>query len=146
MARIQHIAITAKENQKVAEFYKTVFGMIEVFVQPTRNGRKAWYLTDGHINLAILPGGPNSTDGINHFGFNIEDLPTASDAAAKAGASQLPEAVPQDGRFAETFLRDPCGTRVDLSVAGWMTRPLTEEELKERLEKAMPEPPAITTT
>jgi predicted enzyme related to lactoylglutathione lyase len=146
VARIQHIAITAKENEKVAEFYKSVFGMSLVFEQPTRNGRKAFYLTDGHINLAILPGGPNSTDGINHFGFNIEDLPTVADAAEKAGASQAPSEVPQDGRFAETFLRDPCGTRVDLSVAGWVTRPLTEEELKERLAKAVPEPPAIAAT
>lgn len=146
MARIQHIAITAKENQKVAEFYKSVFGMTEVFVQPTRNGRAAYYLTDGNINLAILPGGPNSTDGINHFGFNIDDLPTVAEAAAQAGAAQPPSEVPQDGRFAETFLRDPCGTRVDLSVAGWVTRPLTEGELKERLAKAMPEPPAIAAT
>jgi len=63
-SRIEHIAITAKDNAKVAEFYKTVFGMQEVFVQPTRNGRSAYYLTDGHINLAILPGGPNSSTGI----------------------------------------------------------------------------------
>ena len=145
MARIQHIAITAKDNAKVAEFYKTVFGMEEVFVQPTRNGRAAYYLTDGNINLAILPGGPNSVEGINHFGFNIEDLPSVSNAAEKAGASQMPEGVPQDGRFAETYLKDPAGTRVDLSVAGWLTRPLTEEELTERLNKAAIEPPAIAT-
>jgi predicted enzyme related to lactoylglutathione lyase len=145
VARIQHIAITAKDNAKVAEFYKSVFGMEEVFVQPTRNGRAAYYLTDGNINLAILPGGPNSVDGINHFGFNIEDLPTVADAAAKAGASQAPSDVPQDGRFAETFLKDPCGTRVDLSVAGWATAPLTEAELNQRLSRATVEPPAIST-
>ena len=145
MARIQHIAITAKENEKVAEFYKSVFGMEEVFVQPTPSGKKAYYLTDGHINLAILPGGPNAVEGINHFGFNIEDLPTISEAAEKAGASKMPEGVPQDGRFAETYLKDPVGTRVDLSVAGWITRPLTEEELKERLQKAAVPPPAIAT-
>jgi predicted enzyme related to lactoylglutathione lyase len=145
MARIQHIAITAKDNAKVAEFYKTVFGMEEVFVQPTRNGKAAYYLTDGNINLAILPGGPNSVEGINHFGFNIEDLAEVSAAAEQAGAAQMPEGVPQDGRFAETFLRDPVGTRVDLSVAGWVTRPLTEDELNERLQKAAVEPPAIST-
>ena len=145
-SRIEHIAITAKDNAKVAEFYKTVFGMQEVFVQPTRNGRAAYYLTDGHINLAILPGGPNSTDGINHFGFKIEDQATVATAAAEAGASQLPEAVPQDGRFNETFLRDPAGTRVDLSVKGWAVQPLSENELKERLGHAQTEVPPIAAT
>ena len=29
--------------------------------------------------------------------------------------------VPQDGRFAKGFIRDPSGTRVDLSQVGWLT-------------------------
>ena len=145
MARIQHIAISAKDNAKVAEFYKSVFGMEEVFVQPTPNGRVAYYLTDGNINLAILPCRPDGVEGINHFGFNIEDLKAIAASAGEAGASRMPSEVPHDGRFAETFLKDPAGTRVDLSVSGWITRPLTEDELKERLSKATIEPPAIAT-
>jgi predicted enzyme related to lactoylglutathione lyase len=144
-ARIRHIAITARDNAKMAQFYKSVFGMTEVFVQPTRGGRAAYYLTDGHINLAILPGGPNSTDGINHFGFQIEDMEETAEAAAQAGAAQAPADVPQDGRFAETFLRDPTGTRVDLSVAGWATSALSEEELRERLARTQVEVPPIST-
>ena len=145
MARIQHIAITAKENEKVAQFYQTVFGMELVFKQPTRNGRAAYYLTDGNINLAILPGGPDSADGINHFGFHIEDMEKTSQSAMQAGATKAPETVPQDGRFAESYLRDPVGTRVDLSVAGWMTRPLTEDEVRERMAGVPVSPPPIAT-
>jgi len=146
MARIQHIAITARENEKVAEFYQRVFGMELVFKQPTRGGRAAYYLTDGNINLAILPGGPNSKEGINHFGFHIDEMEKTADVALAAGATKQPEAVPQDGRFAETYILDPVGTRVDLSVAGWATAPLTEAELKERLARTQVETPPIAAT
>src|SRR5205085_1355444 len=73
MARIKHIALTTKEPAKVAEFYKTAFGLKELRRSP--NG--AVFLTDGHINVAILnykteksadvgAHGPNF-DGIHHF-------------------------------------------------------------------------------
>ena len=50
MARIRHIALTTKEPAKVAEFYKSAFGLKELRRSP--NG--AVFLTDGHINVAIL--------------------------------------------------------------------------------------------
>jgi catechol 2,3-dioxygenase-like lactoylglutathione lyase family enzyme len=139
MARIEHIAITARDNATLAEFYKNVFGMQEVFVQPAgRSGRHAYYLSDGHINLAILPAGPDAPEGINHFGFKIEDMEVTAKAAKEAGASSEAASVPRDGRFAETFVRDPAGTRIDLSVAGWATTPLTAEESAARLEGIAP--------
>ena len=56
MARIAHIALLTKDTEKLAEFYKTSFGMKEV----ARSGEggehgRAIYVSDGHINLAILP-------------------------------------------------------------------------------------------
>ena len=82
MARIRHIALTTKEPAKVAEFYKAAFGLKELRRSP--NG--AVFLTDGHINMAILnyktekspdvgAHGPNF-DGIHHFGFEVDDLLT----------------------------------------------------------------------
>ena len=139
MARIEHIAIMARDNAALAEFYKTTFGMHEVFVQPAgRSGRQAYYLSDGHINLAILPAGPDTPEGINHLGFKIEDMDETAKTAREAGASQEASSVPRDGRFAETFVRDPVGTRIDLSVAGWATQPLTAEESAARLEGIAP--------
>jgi catechol 2,3-dioxygenase-like lactoylglutathione lyase family enzyme len=76
MARIEHIALFARDNVALAEFYKTTFGMQEVFRQPAgRNGdRIAVYLTDGHINLALLPAAPEGAEGLHHFGFHVDDV------------------------------------------------------------------------
>jgi len=83
MARIRHIALTTKEPAKVAEFYKSAFGLKELRRSP--NG--AVFLTDGHINVAILntkgqespdmgAHGPHFT-GVHHFGFEVDDLDEA---------------------------------------------------------------------
>ncbi len=50
MPRIRHIALTTKDPAKTAAFYKEAFGLKEVRRSP--NG--AVFLTDGHINLAVL--------------------------------------------------------------------------------------------
>ncbi len=115
MARIRHIAILAADPAKLSEFYKTSFGLKEV----ARSGEKgeAIYLSDGHINLALLPA-RNRREGIFHFGIEVEDVKTAVDTAIAAGAGGGKAELPRDGRFAETFVLDPVGTRVDLS-RGW---------------------------
>lgn len=116
MARIRHIAILAKDTTKLSEFYKTSFGLKEV----ARSGqnREAIYLSDGHINLAILPA-RGRPEGIYHFGFEVENLETGMRAALEAGATTGSTSLPKDGRFAERFVLDPVGTRVDLSQQGW---------------------------
>ena len=116
MARIRHIAILAKDTAKLSEFYKTSFGFKEV----ARSGeqKEAIYLSDGHINLAILPA-RGRPEGIFHFGIEVENLQKGLHAALEAGATQGATSLPKDGRFAECFVRDPVGTRVDLSQQGW---------------------------
>ena len=115
MARIRHIALLTKDPPKLAEFYRNSFGMREV----ARSGEKqdAIYLSDGHINLAILPA-RGRPEGIFHFGFEVENIEAAMQHAIEAGATKGTDALPRDGRFAEGFVRDPVGTRVDLSL-GW---------------------------
>ena len=44
-----------------------------------------------------------------------------ADSALEAGAQQGPRDLPRDGRFAEVFIKDPAGQRVDLSKQGWKT-------------------------
>jgi predicted enzyme related to lactoylglutathione lyase len=139
MAAIKHIAISARDNEKLAEFYKSTFGLTEVFRQPAGNsGKYAYYLSDGHINLAILPTGPNGKEGLNHIGFEIDDIEQCTTAALDAGASGAPADVPRDGRFAEQYILDPVGARIDLSVSGWATAPLTAEEAEARLNESAP--------
>jgi catechol 2,3-dioxygenase-like lactoylglutathione lyase family enzyme len=118
MARIRHIALLTKDTEKLAEFYRTSFGLNEVARsgEETENGR-AIYLSDGHINLAILPV-RNRREGIFHFGMEVENVKEAAQTALAAGAKGGMANLPRDGRFAETFVVDPAGTRVDLSL-GW---------------------------
>jgi catechol 2,3-dioxygenase-like lactoylglutathione lyase family enzyme len=112
MPRIRHIAILANDTAALAAFYTTAFGMAEV----SRQG-EAVFLSDGHINLAVLPA-RGRPEGMFHFGFEVDDLEGTARGAVAAGA-RAPETVPRDGRFAEAFITDPVGTRVDLSEAGW---------------------------
>jgi len=115
MAKIRHIAVLTKDTPKLADFYKTSFGMKEV----ARSGKeqKAIYLSDGYINLAILPA-RGRPEGIYHFGFEVENVGEAMQTAIAAGATKGTDSLPRDGRFAEGFVRDLVGTRVDLST-GW---------------------------
>jgi catechol 2,3-dioxygenase-like lactoylglutathione lyase family enzyme len=119
MARIRHIAICSKQQDALAAFYRTTFGLTEVFRHQSATGNGIGvYLSDGEVNLAIIPATRNP-EGINHFGFQVDDVQAAAAAALAAGASAGPSAVPQDGRQNEAFIKDPVGQRVDLSSAGW---------------------------
>ena len=68
-----------------------------------------------------MPARAERPEGIDHFGFEVEDLPATAAKALANGATKGIAEVPQDGRFAEGFIRDPFGTRVDLSQMGWLT-------------------------
>ena len=48
--------------------------MTEAWRGPVRDdGNRAIYLTDGYINMAVLPS-RGGREGIDHFGFQVEDL------------------------------------------------------------------------
>src|ERR671925_988031 len=95
MAKIKHIALTTKDPEKVAAFYKDALGLQEI----RRSSNGAVFLTDGYINLAILnwktekdadvgANGPNY-NGIHHFGVEVDDLKEASEKLDAANAQRL---------------------------------------------------------
>jgi catechol 2,3-dioxygenase-like lactoylglutathione lyase family enzyme len=120
-AHIQHIAISCDDNLAVAEFYKRVFGMVEVERRPHPTIADVFFVSvsDGHINLALVPKVVGYPEGINHFGFQVDDIEGTRDEAMAQGArsgSDLPRGVnPQ------IVIVDPSGTRVDLTARGWKT-------------------------
>jgi methylmalonyl-CoA/ethylmalonyl-CoA epimerase len=107
------MAVKTADVPKLADFYKNVFGLREV-----SRGKRSIYLSDGYINMAILPA-EDGHECIDHFGFEVEDLQKMANSALEAGAQQGPRDLPRDGRFAEVFIKDPTGQRVDLSKQGW---------------------------
>jgi catechol 2,3-dioxygenase-like lactoylglutathione lyase family enzyme len=132
MPRIRHIALTTKDPDKTAAFYKEAFGMREI----RRNPRGGVFLTDGYINLAVLnyktekdadvgAHGPNF-DGIHHFGFEVEDLDQAAAKIEKASGQQLTEKDGLDMEMAAGSHRNfemkwagPDGVVIDISHTGW---------------------------
>jgi len=118
MAKIRHIAIRAADTAKLAEFYQKAFGLKEVGRGNITDGNPAIYLSDGYINVAVLSVRNDQREGIEHFGFEVESVDKVAQSAVEAGARK-PEESPRDGRFAEFFVHDLVGTRVDLSEHGW---------------------------
>lgn len=120
MAKIRHVAICTEDPDKLAEFYVATFGMKEVARGKEKKGGQAIYLSDGYINLALLPA-RGRKEGIEHFGFQVESIEESGRLAKDQGAKQGLAPRPRDGRFAEFRIHDPVGIGVDLSENGWKT-------------------------
>jgi len=117
MPQIRHLALLTDDQEELAKFYTDVFEMHEVHRHPSPHGGSAIYLSDGYLNLAILPAA-GRRKGIFHFGIQVDDVEKSAAAAIAAGATPPNEVLPKDGRFTEMFVFDPAGTRVDIG-AGW---------------------------
>jgi catechol 2,3-dioxygenase-like lactoylglutathione lyase family enzyme len=132
MARIRHIALTTENPSKTAAFYKEAFGLKEIRRSP--NG--AVFLSDGHINLAILNFKTNKSadvgahgenfSGIHHFGFEVEDLDGAVKQLEIANDEQLTGKDGVDASMAggghanfEMKWSGPDGVVIDISHTGW---------------------------
>ena len=132
MAKIKHIALTTKEPDKVAAFYKEAFDMQEI----RRSANGAVFLSDGYINLAILnwktnddadvgPDGPHY-NGIHHIGFQVDDLDAACEKLEQANGQKLTSregqnaGMPGAGRNNfEMKWAGPDGVVIDISHTGW---------------------------
>ena len=127
MNRIKHIAIFTLDPQKTADFYVDVFGL--EMAGPA--GRGGFYLSDGEINLAILkardvdadnPAGFQTPAGVDHFGFQVEDLEATQARLAEYGAEELPSHAPPGGGefYYECRYRGAGGQVVDVTENGWV--------------------------
>ena len=136
MARIRHIAITAEDPFETAELFKKGFGLQELARGDSDLAREV-YLTDGYINIAIVcwkrtkePPNPYPDGyGLDHFGFQVDDLEGAEKLAKAAGATPQPPPPVDlsklgDRIFFETKLQ-LAGVKFDLSSHGW---PVAEEK------------------
>ena len=136
MAKLKHIALTTHDLDKVAAFYKDVFGMEEV----GRVRGTHVYLSDGDLNLTIRScktsddpdvgkQGENFC-GIHHIGFVVDDVLDCAERMETAGATRL---TPLDAagkrsragrekslRNAEVKLSGPDGVIIDISEFGWI--------------------------
>jgi catechol 2,3-dioxygenase-like lactoylglutathione lyase family enzyme len=68
--KLTHIAISAVNPSLMKDFYAGVFGLD--LVSRRRNG--AGFLTDGYINFAINYRKPGYQAGLDHYGFEVDDV------------------------------------------------------------------------
>ena len=117
MAKLRHLAILTRQPDRLADFYKRVFEMQEMY--RTKNG--SVHLSDGEVNLAILnanqPKEPGHQPGLYHFGFHVED----NQEVARRIKEVYPEGAPteREATYAEGRGSDPDGNLFDISTVGW---------------------------
>ncbi len=117
MGKLRHVAILTHQPEKLADFYKRVFELKEMY--RTKNG--SVHLSDGDVNLAILnannPKEPGHRPGLYHFGFHVKD----PEAVAKRIKEVYPEGAPKERQatYAEGRGSDPDGNLFDISTVGW---------------------------
>lgn len=117
MAKIKHLAIKTVDPERMAKFYVDVFEL--EIVARSENG--AVYLTDGYLNLALLRARADVPPGLNHFGFEVDDMDKINERLADAGMPG-PEVRPNNPPYAEQRAMDPDGNMFDLSVHGYQSQ------------------------
>ena len=123
MARLKHIAIRTRDVAKTAAFYKEAFDLEEV-----GKGRSGVYLSDGHINMAILKlRTPTSPAGVEHFGFQVDNLEKTVERVTGLGGGQLTDLArinPTDPSHPQSYFEvkvtGPDEQEIDVSDTGWV--------------------------
>lgn len=119
-ARIQQIRTAAYDPETLADFYCKVFGMKVVLKRPD----EGTFLTDGHVNFAILKAGVKGErfrpEGLQGIGFLVDDLEEIETLAPKYGAIAGPiRQQRSEEEYAEAEVLDPIGISVELSERGF---------------------------
>ena len=121
-ARIRHVAIITENYQRMAKFYQTIFGMKKITSGMTDEkgdyNPERGHISDGVIGMALLQRHPGNRSGIDHYGFEVEDIDTLL-GRVKARYPELRvitslEHVP----FSVARMLDPAGTHIDVSQRG----------------------------
>lgn len=141
MAQIRHIAIQTQDEEATKRFYVENFGLKEV--RKLDSERTAGYfLTDGHINLAILrfknnvvAGAERGTgwSGIHHIGFQVESLEEITEKLAGSVAKPRDDinvalglgagGAPAGHGNVEVRYKGPDNVNFDISETGWVGTP-----------------------
>lgn len=127
MAQIKHIAIRTNDVEKTAAFYQNAFDLERV-----GTGQNGVYLTDGRINIAILNFRPTVEGesmklGVDHLGFQVDDVDAAVAQIKKLGGKSLNDrhsVTPTDPAEPQSYFEVKCvgpdEQVIDVSNAGWV--------------------------
>ncbi len=120
--KIRHVAIHTDNHFRMANFYKTLFGMKKITAGMTdENGnydKERGHLSDGIIGLALLQRQPGALAGLDHFGFEVEDVQRVKDRLKECYPNVFVAQSQGHVPFAGLRSHDPDGNQFDLSQKG----------------------------
>lgn len=123
---VRHVGIRTEAPERLADFYKFVFGMKEVARGKTTGGGEAIYLSDGTINLGLVKGPAAPGAGIQVLGFQVPSIREIETEIKKPLGLTYPgepllaiERESLDGPYKVALLKDPDGNQLALSEQGW---------------------------
>jgi catechol 2,3-dioxygenase-like lactoylglutathione lyase family enzyme len=128
MAKLRHIAIECSDPEGTAKFWSAAFELEEIGRVGDLDRVGAIYLTDGLMNVSLVKAEPGTLNadpkGLNHLGFIVDDVESATALAARQGAVPLLSEEEQGaarigGASWEMKMRTPDGVKFDLSTRGW---------------------------
>jgi len=118
--QLNYLAIMCEDPTQMRDWYGRWFGFQEL--NRTREG--AIYITDGHMNVALLKRGTavgetNQERGLHHFGFQIDSILEVERNLEDFDPAIRIERRPAEDPYAEYRVIDPEGIIVDLSEKGY---------------------------
>ena len=117
--RIKHVAICTENYDRMAEFYQTIFGMKKItngMTDATGNyNPERGHISDGLIGYALLQRQPGISAGLDHFGFEVEDLSAVLEKLAEKYPDVLVSKTLDYVPFAGIRAHDPTGNQFDIS-------------------------------
>ncbi|HWP57506.1 MAG TPA: VOC family protein [Candidatus Acidoferrales bacterium] len=121
MAKIKHVAIRTADPERTAAFYKEAFDLKQVGL-----GQNGIYLSDGHINLAILKS-QGGRLGVDHLGFQVDEVEKVVLKVKELGGKKMTDHVavtPTDPSSPQSYYEVNClgpdDQVIDISSAGWV--------------------------
>ena len=111
-AKINHVAIVSQQYALLANFYQAIFGM-----KTSANFKRAVRaitVGDGYVGLNINPRKAGRPAALDHFGVEVEDVPTVLEELRKYKGADYVER-PSTRPFAGITCNDPDGNPFDIS-------------------------------
>jgi lactoylglutathione lyase len=127
MSRIVHLALKVDDLERTTEFYRKVFGFVEVNTEKVRD-HTSRHLSDGRLDVALIKydAGAQSAESkaagegpcIHHFAVEVDDLAAATREIKAYGC----EIISDPGVIPVKF-RAPGGTVCEIVPKGRYKKP-----------------------
>jgi catechol 2,3-dioxygenase-like lactoylglutathione lyase family enzyme len=122
IAKIRHLATHTERYDTEFKFYQSIFGMKQITTNLVDETNKPnpdrGHISDGVIGMALLAKRAGSQQGIDHFGFEVDDVREAVDRLNRFYPDLLHTRALVHVPFAGVRAQDPTGTQFDLSQKG----------------------------